>query len=110
MLMPNLIYYLVCQSKINSYLKMIGARKKMLNQTEKKLAPTQFVENEIVYEKVTLNLPKNIVDYYSAMAPFQNTNELTLIENDIVEKLNADFEGREGPDWKKIFNLYPALE
>jgi hypothetical protein len=44
------------------------------------------------------------------MAPFKNTNELTLIENDIVEKLNADFEGREGPDWKKIFNLYPALE
>jgi hypothetical protein len=80
------------------------------NQTENKLAPNQFVENEIVFEKVTINLPVSVVDYYRAMAHFQDTTELTLIENDLVEKLEADFEGRKGPDWKQMFNLYPALE
>jgi len=70
----------------------------------------QETKKEIEFENVTINLPKSIVDYYRAMAHFQNITELTLIEHDIIKKLEADFEGRVGPDWKKLFNLYPALE
>ena len=87
----------------------------MLEQKEKneiELSPHEFKDEKtgLTYQKVTLNLPKAIVDYYRMLAHFQDTTELTLIENDIAEKLEADFEGRTGPDWKKIFNLYPALE
>jgi hypothetical protein len=78
----------------------------MLNQKEIELAPEQFK----IYEKVTINLPKSIVEYYRAMAHFQETTEVNLIEQDLVEKLEADFEGRTGPEWKKLFNLYPAYE
>jgi hypothetical protein len=87
----------------------------MLNQTNQdknELSPNEFKDEKtgLVFEKVTLNLPKNIVDYYRMLAHFQNPTELTLIENDIGEKLEADFEGRVGPDWKQIFRLYPALK
>lgn len=70
----------------------------------------QEKEKEIEFENVTINLPKSVVDYYRAMAHFQSKTELTLIEQDIIEKLEADFNRRQGPDWKKMFNFYPAFE
>ena len=84
----------------------------MLKQKEIELAPGQFKDEktDVIYEKVTINLPVSVVDYYRAMAHFQNTIELTLIENDIILKLETDFAKRDGPDWKKLFNLYPALD
>jgi hypothetical protein len=64
----------------------------------KKMLTNQKPKKEIEFENVTINLPKNIVDYYRAIAHFQDTTELALIKNDIIEKLEADFKGRQGPD------------
>lgn len=71
-------------------------QRKMLNQTKNE---TQEME------KITINLPKNIIEYYRVIAHFQETTETNLIEEDLIEKLEADLEGRSGPDWKKMFNL-----
>jgi hypothetical protein len=87
---------------------------KQETQKEIELAPGQFKDEKtgIIFEKVTLNLPVNVVDYYRMLAHFNNTyeQETDMIVSDLIEKLEADFEGRTGPDWKAIFNLYPALE
>ena len=86
----------------------------MLNQkiNQSELSENQFKDEKtgLTYEKVEIKLPVNVVDYYRAMAPFQNTNECSLIASDVLEKLEADFEGRLAPDWKQMFNLYPAFE
>lgn len=77
------------------------------------LNPTNVNNNEqktIIFEKVTISLPKNVVDYYRMIAHFQDTTELNLIESDLMEKLSADLEGRLPQDWIEVLGLSEALK
>ena len=50
---------------------------KQKTQKEIELAPGQFKDEKtgIIFEKVTINLPVNVVDYYRMLAHFNNTYE-----------------------------------
>jgi hypothetical protein len=91
--------------------------KKMLNQTktnqkENELSENQFIEETtgLIFEKVTINLPSSIVNYYRIMAHFQKATEQDMISNSIVDNLNAELNSRSSEDWKQTLNLTSTLK
>jgi hypothetical protein len=84
------------------------------NQTKNELSENQFVDQKtgLTYEKVTINLPSSIVDFYRMIAHFNNKTglETDLIAGDIIEKLNADLEGMTPVDFKETLNLTETMQ
>lgn len=74
---------------------------------EKRNRLTEF-EN-IQREQVTLALPKPIVDYYRCIAQVQKKPVGVLMAYDLVDNLDAEFEGRNSESWKDLFGVGSAI-
>jgi hypothetical protein len=79
---------------------------------EDKGEPMTFEENGVVYERLSIDLPKNIVNFYRYKAHAKGIGDLTenLITFDIADHLYAEIEGNSSDDWKELFNLGLAFD
>jgi hypothetical protein len=74
--------------------------------------PMTFEENGVVYERLSIDLPKNIVNFYRYKAHAKGLDNLVenLISFDISDHLHAEIEGNSSDDWKELFNLASAFD
>ena len=72
----------------------------------------EFEENGVIYEGMTIDLPKQIADYYRLKAHLKGMDDLveTLIAYDICDNLHAEIESMDPTNFKEMFNLSPALD
>lgn len=92
---------------------------KVENQSENKTTkpqrkdePITFEENGVTYERLLIDLPQNIVNFYRYKAHAKGLSDLieSLIAFDITDHLYAEIEGNSSDDWKELFNLGPAFD
>jgi hypothetical protein len=70
-------------------------------------------ENGLTYERVTIELPKNVVNYYRALAYLQDKTEpmeQVLIAEDVIEHVESQLNGITPEDAKELFNLTPVFK
>lgn len=92
---------------------------KVENQSENKtqknqrnVEPIIFEENGVTYERLSIDLPKTIVDFYRYKAHAKGLADLaeSLIFFDITDHLYAEIEGNSSDAWKELFNLASAFD
>jgi hypothetical protein len=76
-----------------------------------KKGPVTFEENSIVYERVTIDLPQSIADFYKFKAHVANKDGFfgILIAFDVVDNLRWQVEGITPESYKEMFNLGSAF-
>jgi hypothetical protein len=79
---------------------------------EKHGRPVTFEEHGTINEKVTITLPKPIMDFYRMQAYIKGIPDLpeSLIAFDVADKLKAQITGASPEDWLEILNLKKAFE
>lgn len=65
---------------------------------------------KIEFEKVTVKLPKRVMDYLHAMEKLYGRSAVEMLEYDIVEALRCELEGMTGETIIKMFNLEPVFK
>ena len=73
-----------------------------------------FEDNGITYEKTTLTIPKQIVDFYRYMSLANGKDAelhpMIMMEEDLADHLRAELEGMCGENVKELFNLGESLD
>lgn len=84
------------------------------NQNQQSEQPINqlFEENGVQFEKVIIDLPKKILDFYRLQCflnnlPFDAAE--TLIAIDVSKNIETMVEGSTAQDWTKFFNLQDAF-
>ena len=75
--------------------------------TEAKREPRTFEENGVVYERLLIDLPRNIVNFYRYQAHAKDLNDHieTFIAFAVCENLKTTIDRNLPNDWKELFNL-----
>ena len=92
---------------VNQLLSQIISEKTAEDQGE----PVTYEENGVTYERLVIDLPKTVADFYRYMAHAKGKDGLmeTFVSFDLIDHLNAQIQGITPENLKKIFNLNPAL-
>ncbi|MCW4019173.1 MAG: hypothetical protein NWF00_10945 [Candidatus Bathyarchaeota archaeon] len=79
--------------------------------TNKQHKPITFEEKGNTYEKVTIALPKPIVDFYRFIAHMEGHDLVeSTIAFDLTRNLETDIKNRTPDDWMELFSLQPAID
>jgi predicted HicB family RNase H-like nuclease len=73
--------------------------------------PLTFKENGVTYERLSIDLPRTVVDFYRYMAHSKGKEDLmeTLITFDLIDHLNAQIQGITPESLKEFFSLDAGL-
>ncbi|MCL5949753.1 MAG: hypothetical protein M1490_04680 [Candidatus Bathyarchaeota archaeon] len=78
---------------------------------EDKGEPLIFEENGVTYERLSIDLPKTVSDFYRYIAHSKGKDDLmeTLITFDLIDHLNSQIQGITPESLKDLFNLDSGL-
>lgn len=70
-----------------------------------------FEENGVIYERLMLDIPKAIADFYRCKAFVQGKQELveTFISLDVCQKVKDEIDNCTPETWREMFNLGPVF-
>lgn len=82
-----------------------------LAELKEKEQDNTYEENGTINEKVTIDLPKQIVDFYRWQAYLKGIPDLpeSLIAFDVADHLDEEIESKSPDDWRKTFKLNEAF-